>query len=106
VVDDPEYCDFYYPAVVRRGDLQIAISTNGQSPALAQRIRRELEIQFGPEYGEWLEQLGHIRQQIFASKIEPEQRRRLLHELASREAFKKAQATELNTEERSLEKIS
>ena len=59
VVDDPEYCDFYYPAVVRRGELQLAISTNGHSPALAQRIRRELEIQFGPEYGEWLEAIGH-----------------------------------------------
>jgi precorrin-2 dehydrogenase/sirohydrochlorin ferrochelatase len=106
VVDDPGYCDFYYPAVVRRGDLQIAISTNGQSPALAQRIRRELEIQFGPEYGEWLEQLGQIRQQLFASNIDPEQRRRLLHELASREAFKKTQAAELNIEESSLEKIS
>ena len=106
VVDDPEYCDFYYPAVVRRGDLQIAISTNGQSPALAQRIRRELEIQFGPEYGEWLNELGQVRQQLFASKIDPEQRRRLLHELASREAFKKAQAAELNCEESSLEKIS
>jgi precorrin-2 dehydrogenase / sirohydrochlorin ferrochelatase len=106
VVDDPEYCDFYYPAVVRRGDLQIAISTNGQSPALAQRIRRELEIQFGPEYREWLKELGQIRQQMFANKIDPEQRRRLLHELASREAFKKAQAAELNIEESSLEKIS
>jgi precorrin-2 dehydrogenase/sirohydrochlorin ferrochelatase len=106
VVDDPEYCDFYYPAVVRRGDLQIAISTNGRSPALAQRIRRELEVQFGPEYGEWLRELGQIRQQLFATKIDPEQRRRLLHELASREAFKKAQSTELNSEESNLEKIS
>src|SRR5271170_6329040 len=43
VVDDPAYCDFYYPAVVRRGDLQIAISTNGQSPSLAQRLRQQLE---------------------------------------------------------------
>ncbi len=106
VVDDPEHCDFYYPALVRRGDFQIAISTNGQSPALAQRIRRELEIQFGPEYGEWLRELGQIRQQLFATEIDPEQRRRLLHELASREAFQKAQAAEFNTEERSLEKIS
>src|SRR5262245_59416994 len=39
-VDDPPNCDFYYPAVVRRGDLKIAISTGGQSPALAQRIRQ------------------------------------------------------------------
>ncbi len=92
VVDDPEYCDFYYPAVVRRGDLQLAISTNGQSPALAQRIRREFEVQFGPEYGEWLEELGKIRQQLFASGMDPDERRRLLHELASREAFEKAHA--------------
>ena len=106
VVDDPEYCDFYYPAVVRRGELQLAISTNGHSPALAQRIRRELEVQFGPEYGEWLEQLGAIRQQLFASKIDPEERRRLLHELASGEAFERARSEGFNIEAMSLEKIS
>jgi precorrin-2 dehydrogenase/sirohydrochlorin ferrochelatase len=106
VVDDPEHCDFYYPAVVRRGDLQLAISTNGQSPALAQRIRRELEMQFGPEYGAWLEALGRARQQLFASKIDPEQRRRLLHELASHEAFKKAETAEFNIDASSLEKMS
>jgi precorrin-2 dehydrogenase/sirohydrochlorin ferrochelatase len=106
VVDDPEHCDFYYPAVVRRGDLQLAISTKGQSPALAQRIRRELEMQFGPEYGAWLEALGRARQQLFASKIDPEQRRRLLHELASHEAFKKAAAAEFNIDASSLEKMS
>src|SRR6266404_3114490 len=48
VVDVPELCDFYYPAVVRRGSLQVAISTGGESPALAQRLRKELEAQFGP----------------------------------------------------------
>jgi precorrin-2 dehydrogenase / sirohydrochlorin ferrochelatase len=106
VVDDPEYCDFYYPAVVRRGDLQLAISTNGQSPALAQRIRRELEIQFGPEYGEWLEELGRKRQQLFASKIDPDERRHLLHELAGREAFKKAEAAGFHSDAGSLEKMS
>jgi precorrin-2 dehydrogenase / sirohydrochlorin ferrochelatase len=90
VVDDPEHCDFYYPAVVRRRNLQIAVSTNGLSPALAQRIRRELEEQFGPEYGDWLEQLGQIRRQLFASAIHPEERRRLLHRMASREAFEQA----------------
>ncbi|HMH08971.1 MAG TPA: bifunctional precorrin-2 dehydrogenase/sirohydrochlorin ferrochelatase, partial [Terriglobales bacterium] len=79
VVDDPEYCHFYYPAVVRRGDLQLAISTNGHSPALAQRIRRELEVQFGQEYGEWLAELGKIRRQLFASELNPDDRRRLLH---------------------------
>ena len=102
VVDDPEYCDFYYPAVVRRGDLQLAISTNGHSPALAQRIRRELEIQFGPEYGEWLEELGKIRQQLFARGMNPDERRRLLHELASREAFEREQSNKINVEEISV----
>ena len=58
VVDVPELCDFYYPAVVKRGALQIAISTGGASPALAQRLRKELDAQFGPEYGDWLAELG------------------------------------------------
>ena len=102
VVDDPEYCDFYYPAVVRRGDLQLAISTNGHSPALAQRIRRELEIQFGPEYGEWLVELGKIRQHLFASGMNPDEHRRLLHELASREAFEQAQSVRTNIEQISV----
>jgi len=86
-VDDPKHCDFYYGAVVRRGQLQVAISTEGQSPALAQRIRRELEAQFGPEYAGWVEELGQIRERLFASGIDPESRRQLLHELASRDAF-------------------
>jgi precorrin-2 dehydrogenase/sirohydrochlorin ferrochelatase len=86
-VDDPENCDFYYGAIVKRGDLQIAISTNGRSPALAQRLRHELEEQFGPEYEEWLHELGSARDQMFAAKLDVEARKKLLHELASREAF-------------------
>src|ERR1700747_777050 len=87
VVDDPEHCHFYYPAVVRRGDLQIAISTAGRSPALAQRLRRELETQFRPEYADWVSQLGSIRENLFRIEEDPEKGRRLLHEMASREAF-------------------
>jgi precorrin-2 dehydrogenase/sirohydrochlorin ferrochelatase len=89
VADDPAHCDFYYPAVVRRGQLQLAISTGGRSPALAQRLRRELEARFGAEYAGWLEELGRARQQLFASEIESEDRRRRLHELASRQAFER-----------------
>jgi precorrin-2 dehydrogenase / sirohydrochlorin ferrochelatase len=73
-VDDPQRCDFYYGAVMRRGDLQIAISTAGNSPALAQRL-------------EWLEQLGSVRKQLISSEIDPEMRRHLLHEIASQHAF-------------------
>ena len=86
-VDDPDHCDFYYPAVVRRGALQLAISTAGLSPALAQRIRRELEEQFGAEYAGWIEQLGEAREGLFAQNMDPEQRRQVLHQMASRESF-------------------
>jgi precorrin-2 dehydrogenase/sirohydrochlorin ferrochelatase len=87
VVDDPERCDFYYPAVVRRGALQVAISTEGQSPALAQRLRREFERQLKPVYAGWLQWLGGARKRVFASRVAPEQRRAELHMIASRESF-------------------
>ena len=88
-VDDPDYCHFYYPSVVRRGALQIAISTEGLSPALAQRLRRELEAQFGPEYEPWVNWLGAARRFLRAKNDDPEQTRQLLHQLASREMFDK-----------------
>jgi len=87
IVDVPVLCDFYYPAVVQRGALQIAISTAGKSPALAQRLRKQLEEQFGPEFEEWLAQLGEVRDKLQSSKLDPEERKRLLHEDASEEAF-------------------
>jgi precorrin-2 dehydrogenase len=92
VVDVPEYCDFFYPAVVRRGDLQIAISTAGQSPSLAQKLRQQLERQFCPEYAAWVEQLGETRRLILASDLDKERKLDLLHSLASREAFEAALA--------------
>ncbi|MBI3646868.1 MAG: bifunctional precorrin-2 dehydrogenase/sirohydrochlorin ferrochelatase [Acidobacteriales bacterium] len=87
VVDDPPHCDFYYPAVVRRGQLQIAISTAGLSPALAQRIRKQLEDEFPPAYAGWLEDLDGKRELLFSDGGDPELRRRLLHRLATPEAF-------------------
>jgi precorrin-2 dehydrogenase/sirohydrochlorin ferrochelatase len=87
VVDDPPHCDFYYPAVVRRGQLRIAISTAGLSPALAQRIRKQLEREFPAGYASWLEELGSRRESLFSAGGDPEHRRRLLHHLATREAF-------------------
>jgi precorrin-2 dehydrogenase / sirohydrochlorin ferrochelatase len=87
VVDVPEQCDFFYSAIVKRGDLQIAISTSGQSPSLAQRLRRQLERQFGLTYAKWVAELGETRREILNSKLTPEQKQGLLKSLASREAF-------------------
>jgi precorrin-2 dehydrogenase/sirohydrochlorin ferrochelatase len=100
VVDVPDLCDFFYPAVVRRGDLQIAISTAGQSPSLAQKLRQQLERQFGEGYTAWVEQLGATRRLILASELDKETKSELLHSLASREAFEAALAKvpELSTQ--------
>lgn len=86
-VDDIEHCHFYYGSVVQRGDLQIAISTNGKSPALAQRLRKELELELGPEYEVWLQWLGAAREALRASGPSSESTKKLLHELASRPMF-------------------
>ena len=88
VVDVPELCDFYYPAVVRRGDLQIAISTGGHSPALAQKLRRDFERQLTPVYAGWLERLGNFRKQLFSRSLDPEKRRVLLHQAATDGPFR------------------
>jgi len=86
-VDDIGHCHFYYGGVVQRGDLQIAISTNGKSPSLAQRLRKEFEAQFGPEYEVWLEWLGAAREALRASSPSSDTARKLLHELATRPMF-------------------
>ena len=92
VVDVPDLCDFFYPSVVRRGDLQIAVSTAGKSPSLAQKIRQQLDKQFGPGYAAWVAELGETRKLILASELEKERKLELLHSLASREAVEAAVA--------------
>jgi len=82
VVDDPMRCDFFYPAVVRRGDLQIAISTGGRSPALAQQIRKRLEKQFGAEYAERVSRMGQKRRRLLAREPDAARRKELAHRMA------------------------
>jgi precorrin-2 dehydrogenase/sirohydrochlorin ferrochelatase len=84
-VDDPPFCDFYFPSVVRRGDLQIAISTSGASPALAQRLRKEINALLPLDTGDWLAELGNLRREVLQMEPLNEARKELLHQLASRE---------------------
>ena len=84
-VDDPPFCDFYFPSVVRRGDLQIAISTAGASPALAQRLRKEINAILPLDAGDWLAELGNLRREVLQLEPLNEARKELLHQLASRE---------------------
>lgn len=67
IVDDPARCDFILPSVVERGDLVIAVSTGGKSPALARKVREELEGIYGAEYAILLEILGELREKVIAS---------------------------------------
>ncbi len=86
-VDDIANCHFYYGSIVQRGDLQIAISTNGKSPALAQRIRKQLELAFPEDYAPWLEFLGAAREALRSQPHDPETLKHQLHVLASQPMF-------------------
>jgi len=83
VADVPELCSFIAPAVVKRGALQIAISTSGASPAFAARIRRELDDRFGAEYALTLDLMRAARRRLHADEIAPVERMRRLTELAN-----------------------
>ncbi|HEY1805874.1 MAG TPA: siroheme synthase CysG [Terracidiphilus sp.] len=84
-VDDIPNCDFFFGSVVSRGDLQIAISTAGESPAVAQRLRREIDEQLPADLGPWLTKLGELRREVLATHEPSEERRLLMHELAQRQ---------------------
>ena len=82
VVDDPQRCDFFYGAVLRRGALQVAVSTGGRSPALAQQIRKQLEKTIGTEYAHWVERLGRARSRFLMIEADQLRRKELAHRMA------------------------
>jgi len=83
VVDRPGLCDFIVPAVMQQGDLVIATSTGGASPALAKRIRRDLQESFGPEYAEALRLLRRVRQRLADRAASSAERQRIFTALAN-----------------------
>ncbi len=82
VVDKPEFCSFIVPSVVQRGDLIIAISTGGASPAVARRIREKLESLFGEEYTIYLRLMRKIREKVLSKNLSPEEKERKLQTFA------------------------
>jgi precorrin-2 dehydrogenase/sirohydrochlorin ferrochelatase len=87
VVDEPELCDFFVPAVVKRGDLQIAVGTEGHCPAYAGHIRKKLEEIFTEKHGQFLAELETIRKEIIKDVSEPNERKALLGKLADDKSF-------------------
>jgi len=87
VVDVPDLCDFFVPAVVKRGDLQIAVSTEGQCPAYAGHVRKKLEEIYTEDHGQFLTELEALRKQIIQDVPEPADRKTLLGRLVDDKSF-------------------
>jgi precorrin-2 dehydrogenase/sirohydrochlorin ferrochelatase len=81
IADQPERCNFILPAVISQGDLTITISTSGRSPAFAKHLRKQLQSQFGPEYGCLLTLMGAIRRRLLAEAHAPEEHKHLFEKL-------------------------
>ncbi len=81
VADAPEFCSFIVPAQVRRGDLTVAISTGGASPALARKLREELQQHFGSEYRPYLALLQQVRTRVLHERRGHPENAALFHRL-------------------------
>jgi siroheme synthase-like protein len=86
-IDDAPHCTFIFPAVHRQGDLVVAVSTAGKSPALAARIRDKIASELGPEYGEFLDLLGELRPEVIRRFHGFKRRRPIWRRLIKSEAF-------------------
>ncbi len=105
VADDPAHCDFIMPALVRRGDLTIAISTGGASPALAARLRRRLAALVGPEYGKLLEVLTRIRSRLKESVPDDEARKQLHYRIVDSNILRRILESDFETLESRVDEI-
>ncbi|MEK7846659.1 MAG: NAD(P)-dependent oxidoreductase, partial [Nitrospinota bacterium] len=83
IVDSPELCNFIVPSIVERGDLTIAISTGGKSPALAKKLRKELEDRYGFEYAKFLNLMGNLRKRISSQIMDKRKREEIYKKLVN-----------------------
>ena len=81
IADQPDLCNFILPSVIERGDLIIAISTSGKSPAYARQLRKQLEAQFGPEHAGFLKLMGIVRKILLKRTRDPETHRQVFNSL-------------------------
>ncbi|HIJ70049.1 MAG TPA: bifunctional precorrin-2 dehydrogenase/sirohydrochlorin ferrochelatase [Planctomycetes bacterium] len=87
VVDQPDLCDFFVPAVVKRGPLQIAVGTDGNCPAYAGHLRKKLQDQFTDDHGRFVIELESIRKHIIDQVADPAERKAVLGRLAGDKSF-------------------
>lgn len=99
IADVPDICNFILPSIIRRGDLVIAVSTSGKSPAFAKKLRKDLEKNFGDEYARFLALMGAVRNRLLQTAHAPEAHKPLFERLIQGnllELIKDNRKTEIN----------
>jgi precorrin-2 dehydrogenase/sirohydrochlorin ferrochelatase len=105
IADRPEVCNFILPAVVRRGDLILAVSTSGRSPAFAKRLRKDLESRFGPEYALFLDLMGAIREKLLKEAHAPEAHKPLFEALIERDLLGMIRSSDFPAIDRAMAEV-
>ncbi|NCC25429.1 MAG: bifunctional precorrin-2 dehydrogenase/sirohydrochlorin ferrochelatase [Deltaproteobacteria bacterium] len=105
VADDPDQSDFILPSLIRRGDLVVAVSTSGRSPALARMVRQELDEMFGPGYEPLLTVMGRIREGVLSCGTDCDQNRDLFRALVGSELRRQLEIGDLAGADRTLRQV-
>jgi precorrin-2 dehydrogenase/sirohydrochlorin ferrochelatase len=104
-VDQPADCNFIVPSVLSRGDLLIAVSTSGKSPAFARKVRLELDQHFGKEYGFFLNLMGNLRKEILRLGLSQEENKRVFEKLVYSDLFQAIRQKKWDLASRIIEKV-
>ncbi len=96
IADNPSLCTFLVPAVLKRGSLTVSVSTEGKSPSLSGRIKRNLENSFGEEFSLFLDYLGEVRKEILQEIKDPAVRKKIFIEISDPEMVKLVQGGDLS----------
>ncbi|MGD9162592.1 MAG: bifunctional precorrin-2 dehydrogenase/sirohydrochlorin ferrochelatase [Desulfobacteraceae bacterium] len=101
-VDQPADCNFIVPSIVKKGDLIVAVSTSGKSPALAKKIRKQLTDYFGDEYELFLRMMGKIRNEVLASGTDQKENSGIFHRIVDSELFETVKTGDFSSAARIL----
>ncbi|WP_400161916.1 bifunctional precorrin-2 dehydrogenase/sirohydrochlorin ferrochelatase [Brevibacillus sp. TJ4] len=105
IADRPDLCSFVVPAVVTRGDLQVAISTGGHNPGLAKKLRAELEDWLGTEYEDYTLFLGKMRRRLLSLDLDEEEKRSILSALLDERFYNWTKSGEIERRDVEAEKL-
>ncbi len=106
VVDDPGGSVFIVPSVIKRGGLTVAVSTGGRCPAMARKVRMEIEKTIGPEYGPMLEIMGRLRESLLKKGLKGDKKDRIINGLLDSDIVGLTRAGDLDRVNRALTDIA